>query len=571
MDLNQSLAVSPRQIIDNMMQGIIISDRENIIQAVNPAFCSLMGFAPEELIGKNLQNFLSESQPPEFVQTIWKAINESGSWRGDVINRKKDGEPLTHFLNITTIKDENNQVMHFLCVYSNSPANKLAEEALKQLAFYDPLTELPNRTLFHDRLKQAISQAERNSQMLAVLFLDLDRVKVINDSLGIPVGDMVLKGVAKRLKECMREGDTIARMGGDEFMMVLPGVKGIEDISRITEKILESMKPCFQLDGHDLYVTASIGISIFPIDTEDPETLLKNADTALNQAKILGRDNFQLFTPSMKDEILEQLAMEQDLRRALDKEEFVIHYQPLINILSGEIVGVEALLRWQHKTLGLIPPKGFIKGAEETGLIIPIGEWVLRKACEQTKKWMDSDLPKLKISVNLSARQFEQKDLIKMIEKILADTNLPPNMLELEITESAVMQHLGVAFAIPHALKAMGLRLAIDDFGTGYSSLNYLRRIPVNTLKMDQSFMQDLGENSNEGAIVSAVIALGHGLDLSVTAEGVETEEQLKFLKAHKCDGMQGFLFSEAVTADNFENLLRNRKTLQEGLLFSNI
>ncbi len=571
MDCAQTMEISSREIIDSMVQGIIVTSSQRKIEAVNPAFSAKLGYSFEELIGQTPRVFKSGQHNGEFYESMWKKIETDGFWNGEIINRKKNGDLITHHLNISPIKNGNGEVVHYLGVFSETPENKLADQAITHLAFYDPLTDLPNRTLFDDRLKQAISQSERNNQMLAVLFLDLDRVKVLNDSLGHVIVDMILKGVAQRLKLCLREGDTVARMGGDEFMIILPGVKGIEDISTITEKILDSLKPAFQFNDHELYITTSIGISIFPMDSDDPDTLLKNADTALNRAKQLGRNNYQLFTPSMKEEITQQVALEQDLRRGLEKEEFVIHYQPQVNIMTGEIVGVEALVRWNHNSSGLVYPKDFINGAEETGLIIALGEWVLRKACEQTKKWMDANLPRLKLSVNLSARQFEQRDLVYMIERILADTGLPPNNLELEITESVIMQQVGNAFAIPHTLKAMGLRLAIDDFGTGYSSLNYLRRIPVNTLKMDRSFIQDLADTGNDGAIVSAVIALGHGLDLSVTAEGVETEDQFEFLKAHKCDGMQGYLFSGALPAENLENLLRNKTIFREDLLFANI
>ncbi len=563
------LAVSGREIIDSIREGIIITDAEGLIQAVNTCFCSLTGFSPEDVIGQNPRIFKSGKHTKSFYDRMWKTIADRGFWKGEIWNRRKDGSIYLESRTISAIRDNEGTITNYIGIFSDISKQKKAEETIRHLAFYDPLTNLPNRALFRDRLKQAINQAERNKKLLAVLFLDLDRVKIINDTLGHDIGDRLLVGVARRLEECLREGDSIARLGGDEFIVLLPGVNQMDDVVKLTEKILGSLKPAFNLDGHELFITASVGISIYPHDGEDANTLLRNADSALYRAKGQGRNNYQLFTRGMETEVLEQLELTNSLRRALDRDEFVVYYQPQLNIESGEIVGIEALVRWQHPEFGVLPPKRFIHWAEDTGLIIPLGEWVLKQACEQNRKWQMAGHPRLRVAVNLSALQFRQKNLVSTVEKVLADTNLPPDSLELELTETVIMENAGPSTSVPHSLRALGVRFSIDDFGTGYSSLSYLKRFPVNTLKMDRSFIQDLTTSTDDLAIATAVVTLGHGLNLTVLAEGVETEGQLETLKNLKCDRMQGFLFSEPIPASDFEEMLNENRRLDEATLFS--
>jgi diguanylate cyclase (GGDEF)-like protein len=431
---------------------------------------------------------------------------------------------------------------------------KRAEERLRNLADHDALTGLPNRLLLQDRLGLAVAQAHRHQKLLAVLFLDLDRFKVINDTLGHSVGDRLIHEVAGRLRTCLREGDTVARLGGDEFTLLLPDLRQAVDAVKVAKKVLDLVRMPFDIDGRELFVTASIGISLYPDDGHDAETLLKNADTAMYRAKEQGRDAYQLYTPAMNATALERLALESSLRKALTQNELVLYYQPILD-QTGRVHGVEALLRWRHPELGLVPPAEFIPLAEITGLILPMGPWVLRNACAQAWLWQERHAG-LSVAVNLSARQFQEPGLVGHITDALADTGLPPRLLELEITESNAMQNAQAAIQTLRELKALGVRISIDDFGTGYSSLSYLKRFPIDTLKVDQSFIRDIGADADDAAIATAVIALAHTLKLDVVAEGVETAGQRDFLAASGCDLMQGYLFSPPVTAEACGELL---------------
>jgi diguanylate cyclase (GGDEF)-like protein len=438
-------------------------------------------------------------------------------------------------------------------------ASELATVEIEHLAYHDALTGLPNRPLFIDRLIVALAQANRADQKMAVFFLDMDRFKDINDSLGHSVGDALLKAVAERIRRCVREGDTVARFGGDEFTMLVPRVDNIEDAAKIAQKVIETLKIPFFIHDRELFVTTSIGITIFPSDGLDPETLVRNADSAMYRAKEQGRDNYQLYAPAMNARALERLALENMLRKAIANDELVLHYQPLIALPTRTIVGAEALIRWQHPELGLLLPAHFISVAELSGLIIPIGEWVLNAACRQVKAWHKRIDDELIISVNLSARQFQQPDLLGQIRRALDESGVAPNRLEIEITESNAMQNAENTIHTLRELKSIGVRIAMDDFGTGYSSLNYLKRFPIDTLKLDQSFVGDIMTEPGDAAIVSAVISMAHSLNLEVVAEGVETEDQLAFLQTHRCDRIQGFLFSEPLAADQLEPLLQRR------------
>jgi diguanylate cyclase (GGDEF)-like protein len=432
-------------------------------------------------------------------------------------------------------------------------ASELATVEIEHLAYHDALTGLPNRPLFIDRLIVALAQANRANQTLAVFFLDLDRFKDINDSLGHNIGDQLLRAVAERVRRSVREGDTIARFGGDEFTLLIPRVERIEDAATIAQKIIEMLKIPFVIGQNELFVTTSIGISLFPNDGADPETLVRNADTAMYRAKEHGRDNYQLYAPAMNARALERLALENLLRKALNQNELILHYQPLIDLKSRTVAGVEALVRWNHPDMGLLYPAHFITVAELSGLIVPIGNWVLRTACKQVRHWQKKFGYEISVSVNLSARQFQQPDLLAQVAQVLEETGLPPHSLELEITESSAMQNSENTIYTLREFKALGVRIAMDDFGTGYSSLNYLKRFPIDTLKLDKSFVNDITTDPSDAAIATAVISLAHSLNLDVVAEGVETEAQLAILTREKCDRIQGYYFSKPRSIQELE------------------
>src|SRR5215813_6716919 len=425
----------------------------------------------------------------------------------------------------------------------------------------DTITGLPNRLLFNDRLRVAMVHANRYREKLAVLFLDIDRFKVINDSLGHSIGDELLRRVAERVGGCIRQEDTIARLGGDEFTVLLPGIAKEEDAATIANKILEAVRLPFFIEHRELFITTSIGVTLYPDDGADAETLVRNADTAMYRAKEQGRDTYQLYAPTMNSRALERLSLEGRLRQALQNHELVVHYQPLIDLATGQLRGAEALLRWQHPELGLISPGEFIPIAEVSGLIVPIGQWVLWTACAQAMKWHHSGFPGLTVAVNLSSRQFQQADLVFQVTEALQASGLAPECLDLEITESNAMQNAELSISALWDLKNLGVRLSMDDFGTGYSSLNYLRRFPIDRIKIDQSFVRDVNRNPDDAAIAAAIIAMAHSLKLTAVAEGVETEEQLEFLKDQRCDEMQGYLFSPPVPAARFEEILEKSRS----------
>ena len=424
-------------------------------------------------------------------------------------------------------------------------------------AQHDFLTGLPNRMLLNDRVGQVIVSASRNMKKVAVLFLDLDGFKHINDSLGHPIGDQLLQSIAKRLVNCVRGSDTVSRQGGDEFVVLLSEVAHSEDPAITARRMLQAVKGTHSIGQHDLHVTTSIGLSVYPDDGLDAETLIKNADTAMYQAKENGRQSYQFFKPAMNVRAVERQSIEESLRRALDRQEFVVHYQPKINLGTGGITGAEALIRWIHPNRGLIPPAQFIPVAEDCGLILPIGKWVLREACKQARSWVDAGLPLATVAVNISAMEFRNENFLESVFEILKDTDLDPSSLELELTESVLMKRVESAASILQTLRARGVHLAVDDFGTGYSSLSYLRKFPIDALKIDQSFVHQIATTPDETTIVTAVISMGRSLKLRVVAEGVETREQLDFLQAQQCEEAQGYYFSPPVPPQQFAKLLQ--------------
>jgi len=433
---------------------------------------------------------------------------------------------------------------------------KRAEDRLNYLAHHDTLTGLPNRTWFLERLHHAVAQADAHERLVGVMFIDLDHFKNINDTLGHDAGDLLIRSVAERLTGCVRAQDTVSRMSGDEFTLVLSDMGHVDDATRVADKILQVLSAPFYISDRELFVTPSIGVTLYPFDDRDVEGLLRNADIAMYRAKELGRNNYQFYTADLTARAHHRLTLASALHRAIKQQEFQIYYQPIVDLDSGAVSGVEALLRWLHPEWGLMEPAQFVPLAEETGLIIPIGEWVLREACRQTKAWQAAGYPHLRVAVNLSARQFQQKNLIAVIESAVQTSGLAPDHLDLEITESAIMQNTEASIAALLAISRLDVRLAIDDFGIGYSALSYLKRFPIDTLKIDQSFIRDIPRDMDDAAIASAIIAMAHALGIRVIAEGVETEEQLVFLRARRCSGVQGFYFSKPMLPGDLFALL---------------
>jgi diguanylate cyclase (GGDEF)-like protein/PAS domain S-box-containing protein len=667
--------------------AIIITDFKGTIVWVNRAFTTMTGYSEEEVLGKNPRLLKSGEQPECYYADLWSTISSGKIWRGEIVNRRKDGTTYTEEMTITPVagdlnnlangcfiaikqditerkraeeelygsrqmlqsildnipqrvfwkdrnsiylgcnralatdagldaaaaiigksdcdlswiamaehyrdddqrvmgqdsaklnfqeqlsrpdgsmrwiqtnklplRDRKGKVTGVIGTYEDITERKLAEERVQFLAYYDALTGLPNRTLLQDRLAKALAGARRRKDKVAVLFLDLDRFKTINDSLGHSVGDLLLQEVAERLKRWAREQDTVARVGGDEFLIVLSAVKDVADAAVAAGRILDAMIPEFVIQGRSLSVRCSLGISIFPDHGLDAESLIKNADAAMYGAKEGGRNKYSFFTQDMNAQAAERLTLENSLRSALEKGELFLVYQPQMEISTASIIGLEALLRWQHPDLGLVPPDKFIRIAENSGLIVPIGEWVLRTACAQARRWQAEGLPAVSVAVNVSAIQFRQEGFCELIKRVLHETDLAPQFLELELTESLLLTNADVMLSAVRELKAMGVKLAIDDFGTGYSSLSYLRQFPVSKLKVDRSFIRDIAENADNAAITIAIISMAKSLNLKVIAEGVEDEAQMSFLRAHHCDEIQGYYFSKPLAVDKVADKLR--------------
>lgn len=536
------------KVFENTLEGIIVTDAQENILSVNPAFTSIYGYFPEEVRGKHLSFLRSNKHKNDFITTIEASIENYGQWMGEIWHVRKDGEEFPLWLTISAIYDENGKINQLVSVFNDITELKEKEDQIRHQAYHDPLTDLPNRLLFNDRLKLEIAHSKRYQKMIGVLFLDLDRFKNINDNLGHGAGDLLLKQVAERISTHIREGDTVARMGGDEFTLIISEIAKPEDAAIISQRILHEIKKPYMIEGKKLYITASIGICIFPNDGEDEKTLTKNADMAMYRAKEEGRDNYQFFTVDLNIRAQKRLSLENDLRNAVKNMDFLLYYQPRINVKLNRITGVEALLRWNHPVKGLIYPKEFLHLAEETGLILPISEYVLYQACKNNKNWQSQGLPSVPISVNISALQIQQKNLAEMITNILDYTGLDPAYLMIEILENRIIEYIDVSITTLKKLKEMGVSIAIDDFGSGYSSLSSLRKLNIDTLKIDASFVQEIHINSDSLAIIETMINLSKGLKLKVIAEGVETEQQKRLLKKKKCYEMQGFYFSKPLT-----------------------
>jgi diguanylate cyclase (GGDEF)-like protein/PAS domain S-box-containing protein len=538
-------------------EGMVVTNLQADIVAVNPAFMAITGYLEEELIGHNPRLLNSGRHDRLFFEAMWNSIKDTGSWHGEIWNRRKNHDIYLERLSISSVRESSAGVTHYIGIISDVTQLRHSEQELARLSSFDPLTELPNRNLLLSRLSHALDHARRVQMSGAVLLLGIDHFKHINNSLGHSAGDDLLRIVAKRLKHRLRQVDLISRIGGDQFVVVLEDLSAAQDASFVAKYLIDVLEQEFILDcGSKVHVSASIGISLFEIDGDTAEALLQNADSALNNAKKDARSSFCFYSPALTDAAKERLTIEEDLRRGLEQQEFVVFYQPLINLVDREINGFEALVRWVPPDGKVIMPDRFIPVAEETGLIIPLGEWVLRESCRQMKDWLDAGLRLKNMAVNLSPRQFQDHLLADKITTILAVTGLPAHYLELEITEGAIMQQGTEALGSLNRLKDLGIRLAIDDFGTGYSSLAYLKRFPIDKLKIDRSFVRDIPEDRPSTEIVSTIIAMGKHLNLLVLAEGIETELQLEVLQRFGCDFGQGYLFSRPVPAADAVKLL---------------
>ena len=547
-----------RRLVATNLVAILFTDLAGNILSADDSFLEMLGYSSE-----NVPPSIHDLTPGEHHRLDEEAFEKlmafgaCAPYEKDFL--KQDGSQIPVLFGAALHEEE------IACFAIDLSHNKQSQEKLSHLAYHDALTDLPNQVLFKDRLKQAIALSRRSDQMQAVLLLNIDRFKTINDSLGYVAGDRLLQSVAQRLTSCVRESDTVARFGGDEFAILLTQIPRAQDAGNVARAIKQSLSQAFIFDDQEIFVSSSIGISLYPQDGRDTAGLLKTASAALDRAKVQGGNNFQFYTAGGTTRALKQLVLESNLRSGLDRSEFVIQYQPQVDVRGFHLVGMEALVRWQHPSLGLLYPAEFITLAEESGMIIMLGDFVMRTACAQNKAWQERGLTPMRLSVNFSARQFQQATFITDVEHILKETNLDPRWLELELTESSIMKDPEEAIEKLHELKLMGISVAIDDFGTGYSSLNYLKRFPIDTLKIDKSFVSDICKDPHDTAIVRAIINLGHALDLTVVAEGVETKEQLQYLTALECDVVQGFLFSKALSVAAFEELLLEQRRVTSG------
>jgi diguanylate cyclase (GGDEF)-like protein/PAS domain S-box-containing protein len=545
-----------RLLFERNLAGVFRTTMEGRILECNQAAAHMFGYdSPKEILATPITDIYQMiSDRESFLRRL---KSEKSLTNHETNYRRKNGESAWAMINATLVDDDSGTASFIEGTFVDITERKVAEERVQSLAYFDALTGLPNRTLLRDRLSLALAGARRNKSKVALFFLDLDRFKNINDSLGHTAGDLLLKGVAERLKAWGREHDTIARLGGDEFVVVASDVKDIADAAVAAQRLMDGLTAEMVIQGHSLSVSCSLGISIYPEHGADSETLIKHADAAMYTAKDNGRNNFQFFTSDMNAQAVERLNLENTLRTALDRKELFLMYQPQMDIASRKITGLEALLRWQHPKMGLVPPDEFIRTAENSGLIVPIGEWVLRTACSQARKWQDEGLTAVSVAVNVSAVQFRREGFSELIRQVLFETGLAAQYLELEVTESLLLSSADVTLSVLQELKNMGLSLAIDDFGTGYSSLSYLKRFPVSKLKIDRSFVRDVALNPDDAAITTAIISMAKSLNLKVIAEGVEDEAQMSFLRAHHCDQIQGYYFSKPLVADEVADKLR--------------
>ena len=548
-------------VIFESQEGMFVTDANSVIVRVNKAFTIITGYTAEEVIGQKPKILRSGRQDKAFYSSMWRSIFKTGAWEGEIWNRRKNGQVYPEHLTITAVKDSDGIVSNYVAMLTDISNSKAASNEIQSLAFYDPLTSLPNRRLLTDRLKQASVGCTRRDETGAVLLLDLDHFKTLNDTLGHDVGDLLLQQVAQRISHCINDGDTAARIGGDEFLVLLEDLSGqaLEAASQtevIAQKILYSLNQPYHLDGHEYQASASIGATLFNDNQETIDAILKQADIAMYQAKTDGRNAIRFYDPGMQEAITARVGMEKDLRKAIENGDFQLHYQIQLSS-AGQTLGAEVLIRWMHPQRGIISPLNFIPLAEETGLMLPIGQWVLATTCAQLKIWQQNPLTcDLVLAVNVSAVQFHQDDFVEHILTTVADYDINPTRLKLELTESILIKNMSSIVSKMQALSKIGIRFSLDDFGTGYSSLQYLKKLPIHQLKIDQSFVRDLITDVSDQAIVRTIITMAHSLDIDVIAEGVETEEQRQYLLDSGCTDYQGYLFSKPLPIEAFEALL---------------
>lgn len=554
-----------QKAFDGSEEGFMITDANNRILSVNGAFTQLLGYTRDEVYGKLPSLLASGQHNAAFYEAMWQSIRVFGNWRGEIWNRRKNGEVFPEWLTISAVHDPAGQTTHYIGIFSDISKLKTAEAQIHFLSSHDVLTGLPNLVLFKDRLDTAVAFAARQRSKVALLNLDLDNFKLLNDSLGHAAGDALLRGVSERLRECVRDTDSISRQGGDEFLIALTNVQDADAIGRVLLEILEQVAEPVVLDGRAVSLSCSIGVAVYPNDGDKFETLQKRANKAMYHAKEAGRNTFRYFTEQLNSDSLEHLRIAHDLRQAVKQDQFVLHYQPQFELASGRLIGAEALIRWQHPSEGLLQPGRFIGIAEQTGLIVEMGEWVLHQACRQAMAWQRAGLPVLTMAVNMSAVQFLHGDVEQSVRTALAQSGLDPQRLELELTESVLLHDMDRMLTLINNLKQLGLKLAIDDFGTGYSSLSYLKKFKVDRLKIDQSFVRDIDRDADDTAIVRAIVQMARALNLSTLAEGVETDAQRRFLSEQGCDEVQGFFYSKPLPPDEFEAFVRSCSVARSG------
>jgi len=546
-------------VFHNVTEGVVITDPETRIIAINPAFSSITGYTAEEVIGNTPSILSSGRHDKEFYRRMWETIELTGQWRGEIWNKRKNKDIYPQWLTINVVRDAENRLLNYIATISDITERKQIEDRLRNLAHYDTLTGLPNRELFNMRLNEAITRTRQKNTGLALLFIDLDRFKTINDSLGHDAGDELLRQIGMRLKQSVRESDITARLGGDEFTVILENITESQKAQIVAQKIIHALSQPVNVQRHQIFITPSVGIAFHPSDATETQDLIKNAYRAMYTAKREGRHTFKFYSPGMNATALERLTLETQLRLALEKNQFILHYQPQIDLQTGSVIGVEALVRWNHPELGLVPPNQFIPLLEETNLILPVGEWVLRTGCRQLGEWHKLGLYPLRLAINISVRQYRLDHLVPLLDSIIAETQVDPTCLELEITESVMIENLEATLQIFEAFRKRGIRISIDDFGTGYSSLSYLQRLPIDALKIDRSFIQNIHASSSDMAITKAIISLAHSLGIKVIAEGIENSRHLHFLKEERCEEGQGFFINEAMPAMALTDWLLNR------------
>ncbi|MCW8917024.1 MAG: EAL domain-containing protein [Magnetovibrio sp.] len=544
------------EVIEALNEGVVIINPDFRISSINPAYTHISGYEPSEVIGNYPINHTALSQGAAMFDEMWAGLEEHGRWEGEFWNLRKDGDEYAERLSVTAITNASGDVMQFAAIISDITKRKQDEERILYQANYDSLTGLPNRSLFLDRLTQAINAMSRTNKNLGLLFIDLDGFKLVNDTLGHDIGDMLLKEASKRLGTCVRTGDTVARLGGDEFTIIMPNLDDPRNAPLVAQRVLDSLGRAFLLGGHEAFISGSIGITIYPEDAKDAQDLLKNADAAMYRAKEEGKANYQYFTADMNEQVKERLIFKNGLSKALENHEFQLLYQPKLDLITNRVTGAEALMRWHSPDLGLVSPVKFIPILEETGMVVEVGEWAIRTACKQHKAWVKIGLPPIKVAVNLSARQLREPDFVYIVKNALKEENLPPSAIEIEITESMLMSDATAIVAALEELHDFGIHISMDDFGTGYSSLSYLKRFPIDTIKIDRSFVNDIHTSQDDAEIIHTIINMGHTLNRKIIAEGVEIQEQLDILKDYDCDEIQGYFFSKPLASDDFTNFV---------------